>query len=658
MTAQDLAKKGFDNAQINQILKINEYGLDLSGIDVYTPIDILRKIRKDIKDINIITTTQLQYARDLVSNNHNPIEILFGLEGRNSYFISTCYRLLEMDYDISKLKLLPCTTFQEIADCIMDGCKVSLKCLEDPELSLPLIKKALNAANQGIEIEEYFGKNFSEDRIMEILNVKIKDSTIDVSPLSDTSFNDEQASVLAEALIKKLNLTAYCNNTFDANQMKQILIGLSNQVDVTIYNKKRYTGEQMEVILAALCHNKYCEQYEEDEDCVDVDKLLNSDYESALMDFIFMCQKEKVDTEIIENKGYNFAQALLIIKGREEGIDVSIYSAPSNSAEEMRTIKNAINLSDKYDVDMNFILDKTVSTNSKIKYLIDLISTSYKDVNLNAEFSFDEILEGITVPLMEINDYYYENDYCYYDEGDIIYKAKTDNDCIIEVNYNSLFEPDITINTTDEEDIGEKLVSIYRNELEELAEIISFIGYDRDKGYFVKNLVTGETTYISSDEIGESFDEICDLYQYIIESSIEAIEYDSSDNFSVFYSFETLADSFGPDVAKVLLSYEMNSTDITAYIFAKELHDKFGDLSNKEYHEIFERDLEKMYAYYMEDTYEAIIYDKDNNIIDRNHIYGSRKLEETLEELFNVKIVEFENLKEEPEEDIDFDIDK
>lgn len=646
MTTEELLSKGFDTRQINQMLKINEYGLDLSIIDVFTPLETLRQIKDGLKNKKI-NDILISYAKTLISDGHNPIEMLINMDNVTDKFAYICYCLLNEDYDITTLKKLTIQSFYAISESILSGCKISLKCLEDPNLSVSVVRKAVNLAMRGTCIEEYFNKGFSNDRILNILSVKESDSTLDVTPLFDMSYNDSQIEIIAISIKNGIDLLNYCDNKFSASQMSVIYNGLRDGIDVTVYNKRRYSSSQMQIISDVLHHNKFCKYYEMEDDKVDVNKILNANYQSALMNLIFICQKDKVNTDLIENKGYNFEQAFAILEGQRSGIDTTLYADPSNSAEEMRMILNAIRLKNekKYDVDMSFILDKSVSTKSKMMYLIELVTVSFKDVDLNKDksTSLDDIIINKST---DLNDYYLneynEEEMSYIMYSEEVVNAKTCDGYVIKVTAEVLNFPDIRLMTSDCDIISEQLVSTYKTEIENLIKIISFVEYDEVQGYCIKNLAMDKRTeYINLEDMGDCFEDMCKFYDRILDNTIDAVAFDRCRNFTIFDDCESMAESFGPDITKVMLSYDMKCPKITGFIFDKQLRGKYGDLTNEELNAAFKTEVETAYASFVNDTYIAIMYDRRKKGIRIEDVYGSRNIREKLEKLFNVKFKEF-----------------
>lgn len=644
MDAIILSSKGFNDKQISQMLKIKELGLDLSNINISTPVEKLRIIKDKLKN-NEIPKNILDYVNILIKDGHDPVELLVDIKNQSNRYIRICYELLCKDYDIENLKKLDREKFCKIAEAILGGCRVSLKCLESPNLSLGIVNKGVEVACGGVEIEEYFNKGFSEERISQILCIKECNPKLDVSPLFDMSYDDKQIGVLGQALIHKIDLLSYCDNKFNYKQMWQIYNGLCDDVDVTIYNKRRYSANQMEIIEEALLYNKHL--LENNVETIDITKILNPNYQSALMDLIFMCEKDKVDTSLIENKGYDFGQAFTILDGKYYGLDTSLYADPSNSAEEMRTIFNALILKNenKYDIDMSFILDKSVSVKSKIKYLADLIGSSYKNIDFSK--SEKDTLDNIINDKSANIDNYYLNlknnkkdkIFLY---NNTLFSGITTDGCEIKLKYADLYLPDLIMKRTDMSNINLELVLTYCDELKKLINIISFVGYDDENGYYIKNLATGKCTeYIAKSDIGDFLYHFRRLYERIVDNTIEATAYKREMCFTVFNNLETMAQSFGPDVEKIMLSYDMKMPKTKAYIFEKDLHEKYGNLSKKEFSEILMKEVEMQYASYIDDTYEAFLYDKDGNLSYVTCIYGSRNIKEKLEEQFNVEFKEY-----------------
>lgn len=327
MLIDRLLKRGFSEAQADLIQRIDcVHDLDLSMIDPDTPIEVLKKIDLNLR-YDVYNGAQVILAKMLAQDGHNPLELLNGMEKASDKYSALCYELLAMDYDVRILKEMDVVSFYKIGEAITNGCEVSLKCLENPNLSEALVKKAVFAAESGVEIAPFFNKGYSEEEIMDILNEVMRGNPLGLK--RDNSIN----------------------------------ISVSKEENKS-YKPKRNVSDWLRA------------------------------NEDNLIDLIYVCEKRGLDVSAIKSGEYDFNQALVIMQGVLDGINIPAYCNYRNSAEEMRIVLDALLLKREKDVDMRFILDKTVNINSKRAYLDDLN---------RGEKSLDDILSNSSIPNADVS---------------------------------------------------------------------------------------------------------------------------------------------------------------------------------------------------------------------------------------------------------------
>ena len=194
------------------------------------------------------------------------------------------------------------------------------------------------------------------------------------------------------------------------------------------------------------------------------------------------------------------------------------------------------------------------------------------------------------------------------------------------------------------------LVDTYEEEIKNLIRIISFIDFDEEEGYTLKNLIDDDIRdHLNLDDVENTFEGFCKFYDKVLYNTLKAVRENDIEPFTVFDDYVGLAESLGPDITKIMLSYSMDSPGLTAYTFDRTLRKEHGNLSSDEFNAIFKKELELCYAAHMDDTYRAVLCHSDGTVIRTENIYGSRNLKEKLEEMFDIEFKEYKMFNEQEE---------
>lgn len=623
-----LMNRGFELRQINQLVALDELGYDLSEIDILTDIDTLKTFRKNIEN-NLYSEANAKIIKDFANEGLNITQLI-----KYSWDTTSLKRLGDMvkaGVDISNITdKFDVNQISELwhAVCV-NGTDISY--LINPEIPAPLMEKTCLIVDKRPEYEsvlkEMYESNLDIERIKVLISA-IYDSLkeekmIDVRPLMNDKYDTKQTRIILEGLRRGINILDYCDERYNSYQMSCIFTGLTNDIDVTLFNKLRYDECQMDTILAWLMYLG--------NDDKDINVILDDRLNSAQMELLISRKSSGMDISLFEDRKYTYEQMFAIYTGIKKGVDVSIYKDTGFSGEEMYTVMNALKMQKEgYDIDIDIFLNPEISLDEKLKILISKLKIP--TINLNVETLDDKINKTDL-------DYFYGH-YVERDDNEII-NVKLGNDSTIIFTPSDVDVPANNIVYFEEDySIEESFVETYKEEIEKITEILSFIKYENNQ-YCLYNLLKKdpvETLDLSIDCCEEY--EIDYVYEKIIEETASYLGGDDYYEYSpLFFDGYELAEYGGPDAEKLVISKNMRM--FTDNMYAIERDFKTNDINHIK--KLFNELYSKFYAFYSEDTFEYKILDKNGKEIDNGVWYGSFNLKERIEREFKVEVLEIKD---------------
>lgn len=367
---KNLFDAGYESDQINQILKIQETGFNITKhITPAVSTEKLRKLREIFKDEyktkekTVITKFMAETGQDISSYVKKGITL-------------TCQiRLIEeakaAGYDENLFK---------------------------PEFDFIQMSLLYKYLKKGIDITKYLEAGKTESYIEKIsLTEKVG---ITYEQLSEFETNAQQEAIFDAAKFG-VNPLPYITNKHTAPQIKAIVNAIRNKVDVDIVKKLDVPGSVMEVITTGLLEGH------------DITPFLTKDSKRQNAEVLLKCMREGIDASTVakyedhkiaklairlnkqnlpivflDNKKYNYQQLSLIATAYEcktanPDIDVEKLLDPEYPVEQMRII-------------LNLMLHKKRTDNVTIKNVSEPVLKIIEKNNLK-----DEYLDGLIHSAMD-----------------------------------------------------------------------------------------------------------------------------------------------------------------------------------------------------------------------------------------------------------------
>ena len=332
MTYEELEECGFSYQQINQIIKAEQMGLDLSGLKVNTPVSTMRKIIEMNPDID---NKRLKLLANCLTRNLDPKYVL-----DESYTYNQAAQLVDGMYkkvnyelyahpDISKneMKLIKNSLIKGIDEKILKYAKTYpkhiKKIIEMAETSKKIkfdilkylddgfkqdqIQVILRAYQEGINIDKYIAPQLNSDQLLATFQClkesKTKNIDIDITdiikpensksailtlyklkvanleseikiPVLFDEYNVHQLNVIRLGITQGLDYQLYMSPEFSADKMNIILNGLQCGLDAKLYANPKFTYGQMHAIFDVLKYNR-----DNPEKAIEVELLCHPEYE-------------------------------------------------------------------------------------------------------------------------------------------------------------------------------------------------------------------------------------------------------------------------------------------------------------------------------------------------------------------------------------------
>jgi hypothetical protein len=276
-----LEEKGFNEKQINQLVKIQESGYDfmkyyscLYGIDIEIIEDKCIKPEDDIKKLR-------ELKNILINNNFNNEQLTVVVEGYKDNIDYELYAKIE--YNNNQML--------EIKNGL--NSKIDIKKYADIKYDEDQMYQIRLGLLNNVDITNYCNYNYNANKMVEIrLGLENK---LDVMNYNNTEYSWRQMQQIRLGLEYKLDVTKYNDIKYNYKQMFQIRYGLTNKVDVTKYNDIKYNDGQMEVLREILEYNKKNKKEQ-----IDITLFQNSKIQSYAMSILFDNLKSNDQDLIIE----------------------------------------------------------------------------------------------------------------------------------------------------------------------------------------------------------------------------------------------------------------------------------------------------------------------------------------------------------------------
>ena len=195
---------------------------------------------------------------------------------------------------------------------------IDISVFRNSQLSAEQMKQIRLGAEQGLDVSKYAFPYFNAG-VMKQMRLALLDGVENFDVLSvreGPNFNAEQAKEIRLGLERNLNVNVYANSELDAEQMKQIRLGLTQQLPVEMYATTDFSSVQMKQLRIELMVHRIIEEIKQKfaelwekikagaKEAVSADEIVNPTEET---------EKEKIDILInkaVENKIAN----LLVVK--------------------------------------------------------------------------------------------------------------------------------------------------------------------------------------------------------------------------------------------------------------------------------------------------------------------------------------------------------
>ena len=202
---EELAKNGFTDDQIDEILDGQEKGLDVS---VYAR-----------KEFYAIQMHQIKLGLE-----HDIPVVFYATTDYDWFQMEEIRKGLEQDLDVSRFL--------------------------DPSITYDRMRQIRLGLKVGIDVTPYI--QYPSGIIREIR--KSIESHVDIIPYVKDKYDMEQLDVVRESLEKGIDLKPYITNELRAPSIQEIAIGLEKGIDVSVYANTKYSWYQMREIRYGMEH--------------------------------------------------------------------------------------------------------------------------------------------------------------------------------------------------------------------------------------------------------------------------------------------------------------------------------------------------------------------------------------------------------------------
>jgi hypothetical protein len=259
-----LIKEGFNEKQINQLVKIQEAGYDLlEGYydEYYCNVNIIKEKYVETND-NIEKLRELKDV--LLKNKFSKGQLIEIMEG---------YKL-NIEYSIYSDIKFNWSQMLEIKEGLIDN----------------------------VNILKYCDESY-ENTQMEQIKIGLKDE-VDVTKYCNKKYNEDQMRQIRLWLEHKIDITLFCNDAYTEDQMNEIGSGIEMCVDVRQYNDVKYNNNQMKILKSILVYNNKNSDKEIDIELFQNEKILSGEMYNLFFMLVSGNQNEKIEAYKKLNK-YN-----------------------------------------------------------------------------------------------------------------------------------------------------------------------------------------------------------------------------------------------------------------------------------------------------------------------------------------------------------------
>lgn len=311
---KDLVAAGFDEKQINQIIKINDMGFDCSKyLNPFVSVEQLRKLKELLfKDPNYSKAQRKLICKFFIVKNFDITKYYdVGIKYQN--IINLLFTFEEDGYDVEQF-LNKDINFDQ----------------------LKLIKKYLDEYN--INIKPYLDKGYNNEEIQLIISLKDKKYTYE--KLKDEGFSIYQIRLINKSLNEGYDIYPYLNEKYVSKQIEGIIYGLKHNIEMDKILNKNYKGSVMKVITDGLLKGYDITAYLTEESTKEyaeailkaVSNNLDASYYSKVNDikkykFIFDFLKNGIDISELDFNEYDTKQLAIILeayKAEESNKKISV----------------------------------------------------------------------------------------------------------------------------------------------------------------------------------------------------------------------------------------------------------------------------------------------------------------------------------------------
>lgn len=182
----------------------------------------------------------------------------------------------------------------------------------------------------------YLGKEFNEQQIAEI-NRGLQ-SGVDVLIYAKPNLSPVDMYQIRVALEEGLNIKEYVGSGFDSNQLAVIIKGLRQGINVKIFANPEISAENMKQMLL----NEINKRYKPKETYSNRYKYKGKIYTRKQMILIKKGLNENLDVSLYADDKFSCDQMLVILRGLREGLDVSVYASPSYTPAHMNLLRKGL----------------------------------------------------------------------------------------------------------------------------------------------------------------------------------------------------------------------------------------------------------------------------------------------------------------------------
>lgn len=573
---EKLILKGFEQRQVNQLLKIytytKKYELDLSNIDLSVDDDRLREIANDFREgkYNLDDESHFYYLKYAIDSE---LDVVSYLDPKfTSSALITLISAERSGLDVSMIKNPNYSEYQlrVLLEGLQGGYDIAPMC--DPNLSNEEMGAILIAIRNGVDILPYIGKYDEKqlNAINDILKRNKKLGEIDLSNVIKPEYSAKQMYILELAIRGNYDTSLLSKTCYSDEHLDLIYQLLSNDRSPDLISDETLSINQVRSITHILMNEERPESF-------DYSMILNKKYNWATIDLFgtIACETSLLfELPKMMDESYSFEKVYEIWCGISNDLDINKYKDLEDIREIHFVRRMLEHQKNNPDFDISYFIDSGIDIVERMKKYVELKSNKIKFTEIK-----DENTRKSNFSLS-----IYHGDQQYF---------LTDRNTIVEVGYDDDPMPfeDLGVSSSiDEAHVERDFLREHYDDIESIIRDFFIFIYDEETEEI--NLYDIFTDRIVEKRVDEYYNDcildysINDGYVYgeIVDDTILYLEEEYTEKYEpAFEGFGDLAKHGGPDIDSEVLIKEIN-TNYECYTLSlskEEIKNIYGEVNEE-----------------------------------------------------------------------------